>query len=182
VACSSLYSAGTVTTKLHIAGPKMLAWLGLCLCALLAGCRSPGKPTAGPGIAMVEIHGSSPSEISARAEDVFRQNGYQLVHSGPNDLLFEREGSRMETFTYGSWLDPLWIRVKAYIVPSAAATLRLECKAWMVTDKGGVTEDEVPVTHLHPYQKLLDEVARRCNLAASHPSDGSPTTNQIQGR
>jgi hypothetical protein len=130
---------------------------------LMMGCRSTEKSPK--PFASVTITGNTPGQIREAATDVFHSNGYHASEPAPGKLLFEKRGGAMSNFAYGSWLgdDPVWIRVKALIMPAGEMTYRLQCSAFMVRDRGGATEEEVALTRLHhgSYQKLLDEVANR---------------------
>jgi len=95
----------------------------------------------------------------------FQKNGYKARQTDPSSLVFEKQGSRMNNFAYGSWMGdtPVWIRVKGNVLPVGQMTYRLECTPYLVRDIGTGAEEELPVNGLHraPYQKLLDEVALR---------------------
>ena len=79
--------------------------------------------------------------------------------------LFEKEGSKMNNIAYGSWFadTPIWIRVRATLVPVAETRYRLQCDVHLVRDRGGSTEEELPThgSRRSSYQKLLEEVAAR---------------------
>lgn len=129
-----------------------------------AGCRSTDEPVSA-SFASVLLSGNTPGQIRDATVAVFVDNGYKARQTGPDAMVFEKEGSRMSNFAYGSWLgdSPVWIRVKASAVPTGEMKCRLSCTAYLVRDIGSAAEEELPVSHLHrgPYQKLLDEVARR---------------------
>ena len=85
----------------------------------------------------------------------------------PRSMVFEKEGSSMNNFAYGSWLgdSKVWIRVKGSVILIGERRSRLECTAFLVRDIGSATEEELPVRGMHrgQYQKLLDQVAQRLN-------------------
>ncbi len=141
----------------------MLLFLVTCLLST-SGCSST-KTTPSGGFASVIISGNTPGQIRDAAIAVFYHNGYIATRKDPGNLVFEKQGSGMNNFAYGSWLGdtPVWIRVKAAILPQGQMTCRLECRAYMVRDRGGATEEEIAVTKLHKgqYQKLLDEVVKK---------------------
>jgi hypothetical protein len=140
-------------------------------CFLLAVCLLPGigckssDKSFSASFASVTISGSTPGQIRDVAIDVFRDDGYKVAQRDPSHLVFEKEGTKMDNFAYGSWLGdtPVWVRVKGAIVAAGEMTYRLQCTAYMIRDIGGSTEEEVALSGLHrgTYQKLLDEVARR---------------------
>ena len=131
---------------------------------LLCACRST-EHTGPTPLASVVISGNTPGQIRDAATDVFVANGFKASETGNGTTLFERRGGSMSNFAYGSWLsdDPVWIRVKASVVPAGEMKYRLQCFAFVVRDKNGATEEELSLTqlHHHTYQKLLDEVAAR---------------------
>jgi hypothetical protein len=152
------------TSKKPATGGYLLAHFLLALGLLSTACQSTDKP-ASASFASVVITGNTPGQIGDTASDVFREDGYKVAQRDPNHLVFEKEGTRMDNFAYGSWMGdtPVWIRVKGSVVPAGEMTFRLQCTAYMVRDIWSSTEEEVALGGLHrgPYQKLLDEVARR---------------------
>jgi hypothetical protein len=115
--------------------------------------------------ASVTITGNTPGQIGDAAVEVFKNDGYKVAQRNSDRLVFEKEGTKMNNFAYGSWIGdtPVWVRVKGSIVPAGEMTFRLQCTAYMVRDIGGSTEEEIAVSGLHrgQYQKLLDEVAKK---------------------
>ena len=141
------------------------------LCALLsAGCVTREKPDY---LASVEIEGNTPGQIAAATEAVFSANGYKLASSGAMKLMFEKPGSGMNKFAYGDWVgdSQVWVRVKLNLIPAGEALFRMDCRAFLVKDKGGSTEEEIKVSSMHhrPYQKLLDDVAARLKPKSAKP-------------
>jgi hypothetical protein len=129
----------------------------------LLGCKSTDKP-ASAQFASVEIRGNTPGQIRDVAVEVFKEHQYQVMHSNPTNMVFEKEGSGWNNFAYGNWMgEGVWVRVKASIVPVAEGTFRLQCNAYMLRDRRGPTEEEVKLTSLqsHTYQKLLEEIYHR---------------------
>lgn len=113
---------------------------------------------------MVNIRGNTPGQIKPVALEVFQQQGYQVARATPNQLEFDKPATRWDNLAYGNWVDsPLWLRVKVDLVPSAAPGCRLECRVYLVRDKGNATEEELPLRHAKrtPYQELLDKIAAR---------------------
>jgi hypothetical protein len=130
--------------------------------AALIGCKSPGKP-ASASFASVRIQGHTAEQIRAASVVVFQQDGYTLVDGHRPEMVFEKEGSRWDQLVYGGWVDaaPVWLRVKVSVVPLTDDTIRLQCQAYKVHDKGdALSEDQVRIgnSHRKPYQALLDEV------------------------
>jgi len=128
------------------------------------GCRSTKEPVSAR-FASVILAGNTPGQIRDAAISVFLDNGYKAKQTDPNGMVFEKEGSRMNNFAYGNWVGdtPVWIRVKGSVVPVGEMSCRLQCNAYLVRDIGSAAEEELPVSSLHraPYQKMLEEVAKR---------------------
>jgi hypothetical protein len=128
----------------------------------LIGCKSVNKP-ASAGFASVRIQGHTAEQIRAASVVVFQQDGYTVVDDHRTDMVFEKEGSRWDQIAYGSWVNeaPVWLRAKVSMVPLSDDTIRLQCQAYKVRNKGDpLTEDQVRIGNGHskPYQALLDEV------------------------
>jgi hypothetical protein len=141
---------------------NLLLVAGVLACA--SGCHSTGVPPSA-SFASVVISGNTPGQIRDAAEEVFTHDGYTVTQTDPGNLVFDKEGSKMNNFAYGNWLGdtPIWIRVKAAIVPLGEMSCRLQCHAYLVRDRGSASEEEITVSRLHKgqYQKLLDAVAQR---------------------
>jgi hypothetical protein len=130
---------------------------------LAAGCHSTGH-SGKDYFASVIIHGNTPGQISEVTSEVFQHAGYEVAKGGPMRLVFEKEGSSMDNFAYGNWMDTrVWERVKITLDAIADETFRLEGQAYMLRDRGGMLEEEVKLSgmHGHKYQLLLDQVAAR---------------------
>jgi len=136
----------------------------ICLLGLLAaGCKTNDKPESAR-FASVEIRGHSPQDIRATTVDVFREHGYKLASGSLSELVFEREGSTMNNLAYGNWMGTgITARAKISFVPVTDDLYRVECHAFLVRNKGEVLEEEITIKHVHsgPYQKMLDEAAKR---------------------
>jgi len=113
----------------------------------------------------VTISGNTPGQIRAATIEVFQENGYAVGQNDPTGLVFEKQGSGMNNFAYGSWIGdtPIWIRVKASIVPTEEMRCRLQCTAYIVRDRGSAAEEELALSKIHKskYQKLLEQVVKR---------------------
>ena len=74
-----------------------------CLAGFLAsGCQSTAKKDP-LSFASVEIHDRSLKEIMEITRAVFVENGYHSV-APSEDLVFEKQGSRMNQLAWGGWL------------------------------------------------------------------------------
>lgn len=136
-----------------------LILLGLCF-GICSGCRSTDGPTEAR-FASVEIRGNTPGQIHDVAVAVFQNNGYQVAQANLETMIFEKPGTKWSNFAYGNWAgdDPVWFRVRAAIVPLSEANFRLQCTAYLIRDRGGVTEEEIKCYRSRPYQKLMNQVA-----------------------
>ena len=128
----------------------------------LVGCKSLDKP-ASASFASVRIQGHTPDQIRAATVVVFQLDGYTATEVQRSEMVFEKEGSRWDQIAYGSWVNdaPVWIRVRASMVPLSADVFRLQCQAFKVRNKGDpLAEDEVKIRNNHskPFQALLDKV------------------------
>ena len=144
---------------------RLLSHILLAFCLVAAsGCRSTDN-SGSAGFASVMISGNTPGQIRNGTVEVFRADGYKVARSDPDRMIFEKEGSGMNNFAYGNWIgdSAVWVRVKASVMTAGEMTFRLQCRAYVVRDIGGSTEEEIilPGYRKGPYQKLLEEVARR---------------------
>lgn len=153
----------TVLSKNRVvkSGCRFLLWL-LCAVALaVTGCRTTDASAPGQ-TASVLIRGNTPGQVSDMAVAVFESHGYQLASQRVGTMVFEKRGSTMSKVAYGNWMDSdVWVRVRAEVVPVGEGTVRLQCLARLIRDKGGATEEEIKSLRRSPYQDLLDEVAAR---------------------
>jgi hypothetical protein len=146
----------------------LLPVLGLCG-LVAAGCSSLSH-TSDEGLASVRIDGASAINIRDVAVQVFEENGYQAARTDLGGMVFEKQATALTNLAYGDWMGaPVWIRVKASIEPVDDRTFRLQCDAFRVRDKGASVEDEARIKGVQsgPYQKLLNEVARRLKAKAA---------------
>ena len=131
-------------------------------CVALIGCNSPKQPASG-SFAAVRIQGHTAEQIRATTVVAFQQEGYAFAGGQRPDMIFEKEASRWDQIAYGNWVDaaPVWLRVRASVVPLHPDGFRLECQAYKVHNKGEqFGEEQVALSKAHrkPYQALLDKV------------------------
>jgi hypothetical protein len=133
---------------------------------LTLGCRSTSQPPEAR-FASVTITNRPREQIRETTLRVFGEAGYAtagLVFL--DEMVFERRGGTGTKLAYGNWMGgtPVWVRVKAKIVPVTPGVFRLQCNAFVVRDKGDLRiEDETRLANYRggPYQKLLNEVRLR---------------------
>jgi hypothetical protein len=165
-----------LSKKRDIFGAGQVAWLwqvvalvafSVCACCW-TGCRSTAKPPAAR-FASVEIQGNTPGQIHDIAVEVFQGSGYRVANTDLDVMIFEKRATRWSDFAYGDWGGdaPVWLRVRACIVPVSEARLRLQCQAYMIRDHGGSTEEEIACFRKRPFQKLMNEVSERLRGTAT---------------
>jgi hypothetical protein len=139
----------------------------LCFAWLASGCHStPHVPSS--RLAAVLIEGHSVSEVETATQAIFKDDSYELAKQKPGELVFEKEGSNMDTLVYGDWSQKkVWERVKSYVrLLEDQKQVLLDCDVFMVIDLGDPRFEEphklTSVHHKH-YQKLLEAVKKRLN-------------------
>ena len=132
------------------------------------GCHL-GEP-ASASFASVLISGKTPAQIHATTIAVFKENGY-LASTNDQEMTFEKEGSRGQTIAYDGLVGAHYgavtlVRVRAKLLDAGNDTQRLQCQAYIVTDANDpmfLKEIRLANYRSGPYQKILDEVAKRLN-------------------
>ncbi len=146
----------------------LLSLVGILALTLVGtGCRSMSGP-ASASFASVTISGKNVEQIRETAAVVFQADGYRASASG-RELLFEKEGTLSNTRAHDGFIAAQGgavtvVRVRAEIVDLGGGTRRLQCHAFMVKSAGdSFFEEEHRIANIRsrPYQKLLDEIARR---------------------
>jgi hypothetical protein len=135
---------------------------------VLAGCKGLDQPGSS-SFASVVIARHSATEIEAAAAQVFREHGYETYTSKVGQFVFEKEGTRANNLAYNGLVGTHYgaqtvVRVKAEVVELDGSNRRLQCQAYMVRNAGdSFFEDEIRLSNVRrgPYQKLLDEIAKR---------------------
>jgi hypothetical protein len=139
----------------------------LVLCGLLAGGCSSLPNSA--SFASVVIKDRTVEQIRDATVAVFTAEGYAGSAAAGGQLVFTKEGSRLNTISR----DGLYatqqgastlVRVKVKLVNLAPDTHRLQCDAFMVSGAGdSFFEEEHRLANFRsrPYQNLLDKVARQ---------------------
>jgi hypothetical protein len=149
---------------IRLAGRWILISFPLLL-LVWAGCHT-HPPTPSSRLASVIITNHPLEQVEVVTATVFKEHGYQTVPSKGQQLLFEKEGTGMDTLVYGDWSPKkVWVRVKvdAHMLISVEQVL-LECDAFMVGEHGDLHfEEEHKLTSVHRgrFQELLDEVSKR---------------------
>ena len=137
----------------------------LALCAVsLVGCQSAKQPGS-MSHASVQVQGHPLEDIRQTTTLVFREAGYSLAAASPEEMVFDRPGSRRDATKWGGWsAEGVTMRVKVGLSRMTDGSDLLEADAYAVQnsdDEFFRTERRNIVLNRRPYQKLLDEVARR---------------------
>jgi hypothetical protein len=124
------------------------------------------KP-AGASFASVTLKGKSFEDIRSVSAQVFQENEYRVLALQPQ-MVFEKEGSQMQTLAYSGVVaahegQGVAVRVRAQMVSMGPDTLRLQCQAYVVRSPHTFFEEEqrLPNRKGWDYQMLLNKVASR---------------------
>jgi hypothetical protein len=145
------------TNNLLIAG-----LLALSLTVLL-GCRAtePGSMSH----ASVQIQGRSRTHRRQTLAVFFGEERYGLAMATEEEMVCERPGSRGDALKWGGWSgNGVTMRVKVQLTRLAGDARLLQADAYAVQNSEDAffqTESRNILLNRHPYQKLLDEVAKR---------------------
>jgi hypothetical protein len=130
----------------------------------LIGCQSARQPGS-MSHASIQVKGRSLEDIRQTTTAVFREAGYSLVATSQEEMVFDRPGSRRDAAKWGGWsAEGVTMRVKAGVSKMTDGSYLLEAEAYAVQnsdDEFFRTERRNILLNRRPYQKLLDEVARR---------------------
>ena len=141
-----------------------LVWLVPWIAVLTLGCQSPHGWTSNR-MASVMIKNHSREEITTATKDVFREHSYQTLRNGPDEYVFEKKGSGMNTLVYGDLTgQPVWVRVKVALHEQNPSETLVECDAYIVQGHGNSffeEERKLPNYGSGPYQELLDQIKMR---------------------
>ena len=132
---------------------------------VLAGCHSPNGSPA-PYLAAVNIKDKSREEIEVVTQTFFEDLGYRTARAKSGELMFDKEGTGMNTFVYGDWsTKKIWVRVKVFLVEmKPEQQIRLACDAFMVGEHGDPHfEEEHKLTRIHrgTYQDMLNKISQK---------------------
>jgi hypothetical protein len=143
-----------------------LLFLGLLTLSLpgLVGCQSAKEPGS-MSHAAVRIQGRPVADIQQTATAVFREQAYALATATPEEMVFERPGSRRDALKWGGWTGQgVTMRVKVRLIAALDGGYLLQADAYAVQNSDDPffqTESRNILLNQRPYQKLLDETARR---------------------
>ena len=148
---------------MKIKRPLFFGLLPLGLAGLL-GCQSAKQPGS-MSHASVQVKGHPLEDIRLTTTAVFREAGYSLAAASPEEMVFDRPGSRRDAAKWGGWSgEGVTMRVKVRLSSMLDGAQLLQADAFAVQnsdDEFFRTERRNIVLNRRPYQKLLDEVAKR---------------------
>jgi hypothetical protein len=146
---------------------------GGLLLTFLTGCTFWDKPVS-DSFASVTITNTTYADVQAVTIQLFSASDYKLVSIDTNTdmIVFEKEATHGQSFAYNGLLgtssgESVIDRVKIVLRNDLGDdTFLLCCQAYIVQDTGGaIPPHEIPRSNMHngPYQKILDDIARRLN-------------------
>lgn len=127
-----------------------------------SGCQSIGGGNSKP-LASITVGDVTESRVRLKLAEVFESAGYETrVLYGP-ELRFEKPGSFSDNLMRGGWLSSKTvIRARLRVTPQGSDAFLISCRAATVQYPGdSVMEEEHAVHRSGPFQKLLEETARR---------------------
>jgi hypothetical protein len=141
----------------------LFALLAMCVGGLI-GCQSAREPGS-MSHASVQIQGHQVAEIQQTATTVFREQAYALATATPEEMVFERPGTRRDALKWGGWAGQgVTMRVKVRLTAMLNGGYLLMADAYAVQNSDDPffsSESRNILLNRQPYQKLLDETARR---------------------
>ena len=153
--------------KAPAASRPLFSLLMAFLALAAAGCRltQPGSAS----FASVVIANRTAAEIQEATGQVFREDGWAAFLGGSGEMIFQKEGSRLNNISQNGVVDTYYggqtmFRVRAELVALGSGSFRLQCQAYMVRNAGdSFFEDSHPLANVRrmPYQHLLNKVAKR---------------------
>ena len=121
--------------------------------------------SAGTSHATVEIRGRPVAVIQQTATAVFRDHAYALTKATSEEMAFERPGTRRDALKWGGWSGAgVTMRVKVRLSETLGGGHLLQADAYAVQNSDDPffqSESRNILLNRRPYQKLLDEVAKR---------------------
>src|SRR5947207_2599450 len=122
---------------MHMSVPgfgRRLVWI-LFLPLIWLGCQThPSNPSG--HLAWVVITNQPMTRVEQITRAVFAAHEYQIARPKQGQLVFEKEGTGMNTLVYGDWSSKkVWIRAKVFTQDSSAQVL-LACDGYVVVDHG----------------------------------------------
>jgi hypothetical protein len=147
--------------SLNFARPTAI--IAVCL-LLLGGCQTTYDSDGGPAVlASTRVAGKDSEKAFAAVERVFSDAGFRLVRVEPDLRVFERRGTKVDSFKYGDW-DGAGVMMRAKVSAEFVGDgVLLQCRVVAVRDYEQTfgTENPVWAGHHEEYQALMDQVRQR---------------------
>jgi len=148
--------------------PPQLLSTGLLVLVLttLLGCQSAKQPGS-MSHASVLLRGHTSEDIVRTRAAVFEEAGYAQASASATaaQMVFERPGSRRDAVKWGGWAGAdVTMRVKVGMTSTVDGSVLLAADVFAVQNSDDPffrTESRVVMANHRPYQKLLDQVAKR---------------------
>ncbi len=124
--------------------------------ALLSGCQifHPGFTS----MAFVEIEKASFQAVHAATVKVFKEDGYQVLWSKPEKLVFVREATLDDRLRYARYEESLRMRVELSLERYGEDGVLVRAEAYAVRGESGRSEVKVLRAARRPYMALLRRV------------------------
>jgi hypothetical protein len=124
--------------------------------ALLSGCQifHPGFTS----MAFVEIEKASFQAVHAATVKVFKEDGYQVLWSKPEKLVFVREATLDDRLRYARYEESLRMRVELSLERYGEDSVLVRAEAYAVRGDSGRSEVKVLRAARRPYMELLRRV------------------------
>lgn len=130
----------------------------------LPGCRSARDPGS-MSHASVQIQDHLVTDIQKTTAAVFGAEGYSLSTATAEEMVFDRPGTRRDALKWGGWSgNGVTMRVKVALSKLTNGAWLVEANAYAVQNSDDPffqTESRNVLLNHRPYQKLLNEVAKR---------------------
>jgi len=138
-------------------------WL-LSLILVVTSCAT--NHVGSSSLAFKEIDGSTLTQVSKVAKQVFKEEGYSLVQElGPHSFRFERNGTREDVLRWAQ-LGSTDLRMRVDVIveqmPTGVNTL-IRADAFKIKKWG---PERLTMVARHPYQKILETIAMKVKALA----------------
>ncbi len=145
--------------------------------ALLSGCQifHPGFTS----MAFVEIEKTSLAAVHAATVTVFKQDGYKVLWSKPEKIVFVREATLDDRLRYARYEESLRMRVELSLERYGEGSVLVRAEAYAVRGESSRSEVKVLRAARRPYMALLRRVKE--SVASPTPKAEQGSGNRVQG-
>jgi len=114
---------------------------------------------------VVVIYNQKTEKIIAATTGVFLSQGFVKRSETKTQAVFDREGTSMQNFAYGSWMEGnIWEKVTVSVEPYGKGANLLEAKVQRVSNKNDDFFSESKTLSKRarkPFQGMLDQIANQ---------------------